>query len=429
VPLVDSPRVGRRSFVLDTHQLRWLFGGTLLLRLLYPFFSSPLDRLFSDPARHWDNALHFFQPSIMGSSDPYLYQVWLAGVQWFAGSSVATIQLSCGLLCAAMPYGWYRALKELLPKRWALGGAVMMGLTPSFIGFYAYFMNETLLLTLTGFAFWLTLRARRRTTVGAFVGACCLWVAVGYTRVLLWPAALLCLGWVLLATPRRGLKLLWGLLIFAGLAIPAGLHSKQVLGFFSPLGNPYLAAIYRHSGNKVIDVEFPGYGRYGFGSPSFYNPTFYPFSDWTTSRAGTASVVIDTSKGREDWRQEDIRVRAVRRFPRLRDSWENLLFLLFGQPWPANNWHTVMGALTVWFRWLWPPIIAIVAYGFATRRFVGREWLFPSCSILMLGLLMVQQDGIIEARYRLPIDPIMLAALILLWRRFMLARSTAAADT
>ena len=109
-----------------TREMRALFGATLVLRLVYPFFASPLDRLFSDPARHWDNALHFFEPGVMGSSDPYLYQVWLFALQRFAASGALggfapTVQLGTGMLCAAMPYGWYRALRELLPERQALG--------------------------------------------------------------------------------------------------------------------------------------------------------------------------------------------------------------------------------------------------------------------------------------------------------------------
>ncbi|HEY2418756.1 MAG TPA: hypothetical protein VGH84_12610, partial [Steroidobacteraceae bacterium] len=197
--------------VARTHQLRWLFGSVLLMRLLYPFFSSPLDRLFSDPARHWDNALHFLHPSVMGSGDPYLYQLWLFGLQQLAGQSTAWILLGCGVLCASMPYGWYRALREFLPVSWALAGGALFALVPSFLGMYGYFMNETLLMSLTGFAFWLTLRARRKGTLGAFVTACALWLAVMFTRVVLSPIALLCLSWVVLRTPRPALKILWGL--------------------------------------------------------------------------------------------------------------------------------------------------------------------------------------------------------------------------
>ena len=108
--------------------LRWLFGAELLLRLLYPFFNSPLRHLYSDPARHWNNALHFLQPDAFGGGDPYLYQLWLFLLQRL--NSSAGLLLGCGALCALMPWGWYRALRELLPRHWALGGALLIGLVP-----------------------------------------------------------------------------------------------------------------------------------------------------------------------------------------------------------------------------------------------------------------------------------------------------------
>jgi hypothetical protein len=405
-----------------SRELRWLFGSALLLRLLYPFFSSPLDRLFSDPARHWDNALHFLHPSVMGSGDPYLYQLWLFGLQQLTGQSTPWVLLGCGVLCAAMPYGWYRALREFLPASWALGAGVLFALVPSFLGMYGYFMNETLLMSLTGFAFWLTLRARRNGTLSAFVVACALWLAVVFTRVVLSPIALICLLWIVLRSPRPGLKLLWGLALFAVIAVPAGLHCRDALGFFAPFGNPYLAEIYRHSGEKNITLDYGAQGRYGFGSPSFYNPTLYPLSDWMTDRVGEVAVTIDTRLGRASWIQEDQRIRAARRFSKLRDFWENLLYLGFGQPWPAIDRDTLVGALTVWTRWLWPAVIAVVAFGMARGQFVGRERLLPICGLLMIALLALQQRGIIEGRYRLPVDPIILAALIVQCYRICLRR-------
>jgi hypothetical protein len=422
-----SPAPTHRQWpTLGEHELRWLFGATLLMRLLYPFFSSPLDHLFSDPARHWDNALHFTHPSVMGSGDPYLYQLWLFSLQHFIGRWPAAIVLSCGVLCAAMPYGWYRALRELLPRGWALGGGILFALIPSFLGIYAYFMNETLLMSLTGFAFWLTLRARRKATVMAFVAACVLWVAVCFTRLVLAPIALMCLLWVALPPPRQWLKFLWGLALFVAVAIPAGLHCKAALGFFAPFGNPYLAKIYRDSGKKEIKLDFLSQGRYGFGTPSFYNATFYPFSDWLTDRVGVVAVVIDTRRGRASWIEEDRRVSAESTFSTVRDYWENLLYLAFGQPWPVTDLNSLVGTLTVWTRWLWLPVAVAVTIGALRRRFVGREWLLPICGLTMLAALAAQSSGIIEGRYRLPVDPIVLAALVALCYRIRVRREFSA---
>jgi hypothetical protein len=407
--------------------LRWLFGAVLLGRALYPCFNSPLQHLYSDPARHWNNGLHFMDPDVMGGGDPYLYQLWLFALQRLAGlaaaagaSASAVVLLGCGLLCAAMPYGWYRALRELLREDWALGGALLIGLVPETLGIYGYFMNETLLLSLSGFAFWLTLRAVRLGTVSGFAAASLLWLGVGFTRLLLWPAALLALGWSALVgvQPRQWLRCGAVLLAqFALFALPAGLHCRAALGFFSPVGNLYLNEIYRESGSRLIALDFARQGSYEFGSPSFFNPTFYPFSGWTTSRTGEIRVSIDTGEGRESWLRAQKQAQATRHFPRVTDAWENLLYLMLGQPWPQNDLHTLVGCSSVWTRWLWPPVFAVVGAAAVRRRFVAREWLLPASGLLMLVLLAVQQQGIMEARYRMPIDPILLAALIVLLHR------------
>jgi hypothetical protein len=411
--------------------LRWAFGAVLLERLLYPFFNSPLEHLYSDPARHWHNAQRFLDPDVLGSGDPYFYQLWLYVLQRLAGAASAGaaanpgILLGCGLLCAAMPYGWYRALRELLPVPWALSGALVIALAPATLGIYGYFMNETLLLSLTGFAFWLTLRAWRKGSVPAFAWASLLWLAAGFTRVVLWPAAALALGWSIVSGPRAWSKLATGLSLLALFAVPAGLHCRAALGFFSPFGNLYLNEIYRISGNKLIELDFGPDGQYEFGSPSFYNPTFYPFSDWTTARTGTVRVRIDTREGRIPWVQAREQARATRHFSRLTDAWENLLYLAAGQPWPQNDPHTLVGTSSIWARWLWPPLFVVVAAGAVRRRFSGREWLLPATGLLMLVLLAVQQQGIMEARFRMPVDPIFLAALVVMLHRRRAQRALA----
>lgn len=399
------------------HTLRWILGALLLLRLLFPFFNSPLMHLFSDPGRHWQNGLNFLHPDIMGSGDPFLYQLWVFLLQKLAHGNSAVVITGCGILCALMPYGWYRALKELMPRTWALSGAVVMALVPGFIGIYAYFMNETLLLTLTGFAFWATFRAQRKRTVGAFALACALWLMAGFTRSLALPIALLCLLSLWLPQPQKIAKGFIGSIMLLGLLIPAGLHGRSTLGYFAPFGNLYLNEIYSQSGDRTISLDFGPKGRYFFGSPSFYNPTFYPFSSWTTARSGDAAVSIDLTRGRTSWITELQRIHQLRTFPRTSEIAENLQYLLFGQSWPDNDRSTVSGWLTVWTRWLWPLVILLVAYGVARRHFRGREWLLPVCSLSMLLYLAIQQQGVMEARFRKPIDPIFVAAVVVMLRR------------
>ncbi len=394
--------------------MRWstAFGAVLVLRLLYPFFDSPLEHLYSDPLRHWDNGRNFLHPTVMGGGDPYGYQLWLFLLQGLAAQSNATILTGCGVLCAAMPYGWYRALRELLPREHALIGGVLIGLWPAFLAPYAFFMTETLLLTLTGFGFALTLRAARKRSSAAFAAACVVWLAASFTRVVIVPAALLCLAW-LWARERHKLRhALLALCLTAAIAIPAGLHGRAALGYFAPLGNLYLNEIYYASGAKDIRIDYGPQGVYMFGSPSFYNPTFYPFSDWTTQRQGTFAISVDTRQGRADWKRELARARAQPWAVRWRDFAENLCFLAFGQAWPENG-ASRLSVLAVWSRWLWLPAVAWVIVAAVQRRFHGSGWLLPCAALLTLLLLTQEHEAIMEGRYRKPVEPIFLAAIVL----------------
>ena len=400
---------------LSARDLRWggLFTAVLVLRLLFPFFDSPLAHLYSDPLRHWENGRDFLHPSVMGSGDPFLYQLWLFSLQRVAGSTMAAVLTGCGLLCAAMPYGWYRALRELMPRTPALMGAVVIGLWPAFLGLYAYFLTETLLLTLTGFCFWLTLRALRKRSVAAFAAAFAVWLATSFTRIVLLPVGLACvlLAWLLAAHKWRSLAL--PVLMTLALAIPAGLHARAALGYFSPLGNLYLNEIYHATAARDIQIDYGPHGVYVFGSPSYYNPTFYPFSDWTTSRQGMFAITVDTTHGRADWLRWLALARAQGAGTRLRDFGENLCYLLFGQAWPDNDRAVLVGWLEVWMRWLLLPIILFTIFAVARGVYRGREWLLPGCALMGLLLLAVQREGIMEGRYRKPIEPIFMAALIL----------------
>jgi SAM-dependent methyltransferase len=397
--------------------LRWAFGVVLLWRLLFPFFDSPLLHLFSDPARHWANGERFFAPDLIGAGDPFLYQLWIYLLRLASHGDAPTIVLACGLLCAAMPYGWYRALHELLPRAQALAGGVIIGLVPAFVGIYAYFMTETLLLTLTGFAFWATFRCARKQTLAAFALASVLWVCAIFTRSIALPMAVLCLGTLWVTQPQRLAKAMTAVAAFCILAVPAGLHVRSTLGFFAPLGNVYLSQIYSASGKHDISINAGPLGAWGFGTPSFYNPTFYPFSAWTTDRRGTAYIRINVARGRASWLEEKKRIDSLRTFPWRRQYEENLIYLLFAQSWPDNDPNALSGLASVWTRWLWPPLMLIVAWGALRRRFRGREWLLPACALGMLLFLAIQRDGIIEGRYRKPIDPVLVAAAIVLYYR------------
>jgi hypothetical protein len=403
---------GLGSPCLET-RLGRAFAGLLVVRLLYPFFNSPLTHLASDPLRHWQTGIDFLHPDVMGGGDPFLYQLWLCAVHAAATASDPVVPLACGVLCAAMPHGWYRALREVLPRERSLWGAIVIGLIPGFLGIYGYFMTETLLLTLTGYAFWLTLRAHRKRTVAAFAWACAVWLAASHTRIVVVPMAAVALGWVWLEHPQKVRKALAAGMLAALITIPAGLHARAGLGFFSPLGNLYLNEIYHDSGRKDIHIDYGVRGHYGFGSPSYYNPTFYPLSDWTTHRSGAVDIVIDTRNGRADWIREKARIHREGPTSGLRERWEDLLYLLFAGEWPDSNRDTFIGALTLWSRWLFVPLVAAVLAAVVCRRYRGRQWLLPASALGMVALLALQSEGPMEGRFRKPIEPVLVAALLI----------------
>ena len=225
--------------------------------------------------------------------------------------------------------------------------------------------------------------------------------------------------------PQRFAKAAIGVVILLLFLVPAGLHGRINLNFFAPFGNPYLNTIYAESGNRNIAIEFGPKGHYWFGCPSFYNPTFYPFSDWTTDRTGTVAIAVDLDEGRAPWRREKSRVERERTFPRWKLYGESLSYTLFAQSWPDNDRSAVAGFLTVWTRWLWPPLMLIVAIGAVRGRFQGKEWLLPCSALAMVVYFVVQNDAIMEGRYRKPIDPIFVAAAVVLAHR---ARARVRAD-
>ncbi len=414
-----SERSGRPSLdaVFTERRLQIAFAALLLFRLLYPFFNSPLQHLFSDPLRHWENGANFLHPNIMGAADPRLFQAWMFAVRLLSHDAAPTVLLACGFLCAAMPYGWYRALREMQPRRRALVGALVIGLIPESIGLYGFFMNETLLITLLGFCFWLTLRSRRRGTVAAFALAAIIWLCAALTRTVVLPMAALCLTWLWLAQRQHLEKLLIGAGVACLFIIPAGLYGAAKLGFFAPFGNLYFNELYNVSGMHDISVDYGPDGVYVFGSPSFYNATFWPFSAWTTDRKGVVSLNIDLTQGRAPWISAKESVKKLRNFPAWRQRLEDFLYLLFGQVWPNSDPSTVVGWLTMWARWLLAPLITLVSWGVVTRRYRGAAYLLASCALGTIFLLVLQNEGVMEARFREPADALLVCSALLLCSR------------
>jgi hypothetical protein len=138
-------------------------------------------------------------------------------------------------------------------------------------------------------------------------------------------------------------------------------------------------------------------------------------------RSGTVSFKIDLSRGRDDWLAAGKRIQQQASFPAWRKRLENTAYLFFGQSWPNSNQNTVLGWLTLWTRWIWAPVFALVGWALCTARYRGRAWVVPLCGFGSICLLLLQNEGVMEGRFREPLDAILLCAALLIQRRSIVA--------
>ncbi|MFT3906453.1 MAG: glycosyltransferase family 39 protein [Steroidobacteraceae bacterium] len=414
---------------------RWLRAILLLLivvggalRVLEVFQHNPLDHIFSDPARHWNQARETLIPSPMALFDPPLYQMWLSlvqkftlGVPWLVAAIVAALSL-------LTPWFWYRFLRELLPGRdRALAGWALFTWLPSWLGIFDYFMTETLLLPLLGAALWQTLRVRRSPGIGSFVALALLWLLAGLARAVALPLGLAACLWVWWSHPQRWRAGCVAALAGALLLVPIGLRNHYYTGLWQPWGNGWPTRIYAESGQRAISMHLRRDGAqwtYGFTAPSMVQQPLQPFSSWTSVRSGEVAIDIDMTRGAADWRAA-LDAHAVQGVRRWWLRWENLLQIMVCESWPENNGTFLSGAAANASRWIWAPLLLVVVAGcIVQRRAVLREPLVPALVLLWFVLQAVSLVAVNEGRYRLPLEGLLLVqALWLLPRRVQGERS------
>ncbi|MBV8939730.1 MAG: glycosyltransferase family 39 protein [Alphaproteobacteria bacterium] len=411
--------------------LKALFASAVAFRIAYVFHSNPLGHRYSDAMRHWHNGVAFFTPDVMGSVDPLLYQVWVYGLHRMAGENPTAIALATGALSALMPWCWYRGLRELMPHPPALAGGILIALMPSTLGIYSYFVNETLLLTLEGLAVWLSFRAYRKQTVSAWALAGLAWALACYTRSIAMPlaAGMLGTGWLMMRAswPARAASLAAAAAPFFLLAPASCWHSELKLHYCAAFGNDSVAPLYHMAHTKGIVLNFPGEGGWGFTSPAVFTSPLAPFYDWHSPRLsqGDFYFTIDTKQGRKDW-ERALQQARLHPFPLREEIAENLLYLVFERSWPDDDTDYAVNRLSIWLRFLWCPLWLYAAWGALTRKLSWRERLLPLLCVGMLVLLAFQESGVMEGRYRKPLEPLLLASAVVLARRRSAARQRAA---
>ncbi|MBB3060469.1 NPCBM/NEW2 domain-containing protein [Microbulbifer rhizosphaerae] len=393
------------------------------LRVDYILQFNPLDHIWSDPQRHWEQGIEALRDDPMAMTDPVLYQLYIGALGKLTLGEPLLVAFYTALLSLLTPWFWYRFLRELQPSRAiALGGWAALSLLPSWIAIYGYFMQETLLLPLLGAALWSSWRCKRKQNLRSFLLMALVWALAGLTRGIAIPLAAVTCTWLWLLQDDKLRKAVYSLLLLALILGPLAYRAYQKMHIFAPHGVGQLVAIYTRSGNKQINMHYRREGarwNYWFASPSTGEKPLEPLSDWQTARSGTADVTIDIDKGSEDWQG------ALAKYPLTFSNalWiakENLLFLFFGRSWPDQNRDRQLDQLNIHARWLWAPLTLLLLAGtaFYWRRLKG-ERLLPSLLltwIVVQGLLPIAVN---EGRYRKPGEGLLFAqaALLLAARR------------
>ncbi len=402
---------------LGNQVLVWLIGLGTLVRFVFVVWDPPLNHLFSDPARHWDNAVHFFSPGLMGGCDPIGYQVYLLGVRWITMENPVGVGVFTGLLSVLMPWIYYRAARALgLPKSFSMLFWAAMCWLPSFFAIYRYFMMETLLLPAIGFGLWMTGRAIRKRTIKSVLWMTIAWSLAVMTKAQAIPLAVICSCYAIHAMDRRWVAGGLSVLVVGILMIPNAWRTSAILGYPAPLGSGYIAQVMHASGKAHTRFVLPA-ESWIFSSPSCYIAPLEPLNDWRIERGVVEAphlVKADPANGRLDW---DNALRVVKRSGQTASAhlWENFVLFLFAPSWPDSGKNDFPGLVNHWLRWIWAPLLFHLFLG---NALIFRRLCFPLIPVAttaMVIMLMFQNAVTMEGRYRKPVEPLVVLNVLWLW--------------
>ncbi len=417
--------MNKRLVEQSTRILAITFACVLAFRFLYPFYFNPIDQLWSDPKRHWNNGGRFLDPRYAGAMDPKIYQLWVYLLRLAADDHNRTIiALFTGLLCAAAPYFWYRALCEHCSQRLALALGILLGLHPSLLTIYGFFMNETITLTATALAMWMTMRSIRLRTFTSFNLAAFCWLVTGFSKQLMLPVAAAGIAYLLSVQPRKLKALASAIALFLLFAIPSGIHTMMGSRIFSPFGLSDVMRIDRESGHTVntfnfIDEHGKKTATYTWSSPSFYARHLDPLGEYQSYRIkGTYETDVHVTEGRNGWdRAMEEAERQHSTAERWLDMEENAIYFFFGPSWPdaGKNSRHFLQRLNFHLRWLWLPLLLAILTAVYFRRLDRSKMLIVAVVCIMIPIMLLQQVNVMEGRYRKPLEPfILLSAVFLL---------------
>lgn len=402
-----------RKIPIAHYALYALIALGCALRIYNVVAYNPLTHLWSDPLRHWAHASEPLMPSPMALFDPPFFQMWLSLIQKFTMGLTPLIAAYACTLSVVAPWCWYKLLRETIDsKTIALAGWAALALLPTWVGIYSYFMTETLLIPLIGLSLWMTRRAQRKATMGAFLAMVAVWLITGLTRGITIPLAGIACLIVWYGHPQKIKTAFYSVLILGSVLTPLAIRNHNFMYLWEPYGNGWIARIYGESGRREIALHLERNGsrwEYGFTSPMMDERPFAPFSDWKSSRTGIVHVSVDLTHGSLDWQKalEQSRQQGAARWPlRL----ENCIFLFQGNSWPDNDPATLMGRLTVMTRWIWIPLfLAVVIVSTWKWRCCVEKPLLPLLIVIWFVFQAWMLTSVNEGRYRKPVEGLLIA--------------------
>ncbi len=357
-----------------------------------------------------------------------MYQIWLHGVQWLFGESRFGSWLAAGALSLALPYTWHRFALYMFPKRTlALLSTALISLDPTLIFIYCYFMNETLLLPLLGAALWstayfLNAPSRKSAIVNALFWALCM-----HTKTVAVPMGIISI--IFCTLKLRDIRYLaYSVVIIAVISIPQGIRGQRVLNFFYPFASSPFNATYFASGARIFNFNVLRYGEWEFSSPSLYVNQLSPFFDWSTIRYERIRIEINPDNGRADWDREDARIKELHKNFLPAMMAENLIFFLVGHSWPDSNLDTKVGIFLYHSRWIWGPLILLNLFAGIGYLIYRRIDYIPLMTVALILALATQRAGVMEGRYRKPLEPMLILCTVFLFSRRQTAGDRASAE-
>lgn len=392
-----------------------LAGNLLQIWLIVEY--NPVDHIWSDPGRHWEQGTEPLRVDLMSMTDPIMYQLYIGALGKLTLKLPVLVAFYTSLLAVWGHWIWYRFFRELQSnKTIALAGWAIVSLLPSWSSIYSYFMQETLLLPLLGASLWATWRARRKGDLRSFLLMVTLWIAAGLTRGVAIPLAAVCCTWLWLEQGLKMRKAVFSVLILLLALGPLTYRSYQTVHLFAPHGMGHLNNIYSKSGKREIVIHTRKDGSrwtHIFGSPSVGAKPFEPLSDWMTEREGRVEISVDLNKGSEDWKKASENIEMTwDKYLRL--TKEGLAFLFFSPSWPDGNSDRLVDSINIHMRWIWAPLLLLALVGLVVmRRKLRGSMMLPA---LMLAWFIVQgllPIAVAEGRYRKPLEGLLISQYVL----------------